>query len=59
MGEGQLILGANWVMGIQRVADPARAGLFLDSALYVPTEAKSGGLAPAFNEADPGGGRGR
>lgn len=37
-GEVQLILGDDWVMGVLRVEDPARAASILDSALYVPSE---------------------
>lgn len=50
-GEVQIILGTDWVMGIQQVADPARAGIFLDSALYVPAEQRS--TAPLSTFADP------
>ena len=54
-GEVQIILGADWVMGIQNIADPARAGMFLDSALYVPAEKRSSApLTPLVDAETPG-----
>lgn len=45
-GETQMILGVGWAMGIEQVADPARAGAFLDGALYAPKAQTSQGLGP-------------
>ncbi len=56
-GEVQLILGPDWVMGVQKIEDPARAGQLLDDALYAPAERAAPAPAAMADDTVPGYGR--